>query len=107
MATKVSFHKCHYSKACKQCGYAWSENSEMPERTWQCVKCGSFRLLKYDHKIEVWDFANINIYNSWNEGYAGSKGNRPFYNHYFIMDIENYFPLYSTLQWDNLFSDLY
>lgn len=107
MATKVSFHKCHYTKACKKCGFAWSENSEMPERSWQCSQCGCYRLLKYDHKIEVWDFANIQTYRAWNEGYNGSKGNRPFYNHYFIMDIEKYFPLYDTLAWDNLFSDLY
>lgn len=101
MATQIRFHLCHYQKTCKKCGVTWTENSELPETIWKCPRCNSFKILKHNHIIEVWHFSNIENYNAWKDGW-NPKG---YYNHYIIKDIENYFHLYDTLQWDNLFTE--
>lgn len=102
MATQIRYHVCHYQKYCVKCSYYWSEHSEQPESVWNCPKCNSYNIKKRNHIIQVWKFANMERYNLWNE-----LGEKTFYNNYFINDIEDYFPLYNTLQWDNLFSELY
>lgn len=102
MATQIRFHKCHYKKICKRCSTVWQENSEMPEGLWECPNCHSPNIKKYDHVIEVWHFASMRHFNTWKE-----FGQTSFYKHYLVNDIEKYFKYYDTLQWDNLFSDVY
>lgn len=102
MATQIRYHICHYFKRCGRCKTVWKENSEMPEGLWNCPRCGSPTIKKYNHEIEVWHFPSMSHFNMWND----FKRNT-FYKHYIIKDIEKYFPLYNTLQWDNMFSDLY
>jgi len=107
MATEVRFHRCHYKKRCKHCNFAWNENNDMVEKRQQCPACGCFKLVKYNHVIEVWKFANMGKFKMWEAGFIGEKGRRPYHRHYFIYDIETYFPLYDTEQWDNLFTEYY
>lgn len=102
MATHVRYHICHYKKTCRKCGFSWNENSEMPEASYECLKCGYPNIFKHSYAIEVYCFANINAYNIWND-----FSNKTYYNHFLINDIEKYFKLYNTLQWDNLFSEFY
>lgn len=102
MATQVRFHRCHYVKSCKKCGVSWQENSDIPEPMWQCPKCASFGIKKDSHVIEVWHFPNMTAYIGWKE-----YGMNTYHKHYLVHDIENYFPLYNTLQWNNLFSEYY
>jgi len=101
MATNVRYHICHYLKSCLRCGNTWAETSESPEPRWIC-SCGSYRIKKHNHKIEVWHFAGMDMYIKWKEW-----GINTYHQHYLIDDIENYFKLYDTLQWDNLFSEFY
>lgn len=102
MATQIRYHICHYKKKCNKCGTAWQENSEMPEGLWFCPSCNSSNLKKYDHQIEVWHFPSMKHFIGWKE-----FSSKTFYKHYIIHDIEQYFHHYSTLQWENMFSDLY
>lgn len=102
MATQVRFHRCHYMKTCLDCYYWWNENSDNPEPLFACPACGSFKIKKHNHKIEVWHFPGIKAYEAWDE-----FGMSSFHRHYVINDIENYFSLYNTMQWDNMFSELY
>ncbi len=102
MAHQVRYHKCHYIKTCKKCGASWQEHSEMPEGIFTCTSCGSTQIKKHSHSIEIWKFKGIEAYTAWKDW-----NKRSFYSHYFITDIEKYFPLYNTLQWDNLFGDYY
>ena len=102
MATQIRYHLCHYVKTCKKCGMSWHENSDFPERYWQCISCGSYEIKKHGHKIEIWHFTSMASYYDWS-----FMGMNTFYKHYLVEDIEDYFPLYNTLQWDNLFSTLY
>ncbi|GAG41892.1 unnamed protein product [marine sediment metagenome] len=67
-----------------------------------CPKCSGFKAKKHSFRIEVWHFKGINDYEAWKVW-----GNETFYKHYFVNDIELYFPHYSSLQWDNLFSEYY
>lgn len=99
MATQVRYHICHWEKTCKNCHHSWAENSELPNPQWSCPVCGSYQLEKHSHQIEVWHFAGMGKYMFWKE-----FGEKTFYDHYIVSDIESYFPLYNTLQWDNLFS---
>lgn len=102
MATQVRFHICHYFKKCAKCGVTWQENSEMPEPLTMCSYCRSYNLKKFGHSIEVFHFANMESYILWSK-----MGMNTFHLRYYVRDIKQYFHLYDTLQWDNLFSDFY
>jgi len=100
MANQVRFHRCHFLKSCKDCGLTWKETNDDPEPVWKCYRCESYDIIKYDHRIEVFHFSDMKMYEAWN--FFGMKS---YHRHYFINDIEDVFPLYDTLQWDNLFSE--
>ena len=102
MATEIRYHLCHYYKTCKDCGIQWQENSNLPEVFWQCFGCKGRNIQKHGHSIEIWHFSNMTMYQNWE--FFGAKS---FYKHYMVYDIQDYFHLYKTLQWDNLFSTLY
>lgn len=102
MATNVKYHICHFVKGCNGCGAKWQENSEIPKQLYQCPFCSSWKVIKFNHQIEVWEFANMNNFISWKE-----YGMNTFFEHYIIPDIEKIFKNYNTLQWDNLFEDHY
>lgn len=102
MATNIIYVICHFMKTCELCGTTWQENSEMPEGYIICPYCASHKIFKHDHKVEVWHFPNMQLFQVWHQ-----FGQKTFYKRYFINDIEKYFPLYNTLQWDNMFSELY
>lgn len=101
MATQVRYHICHYMKTCEKCGTTWKENNETPEQRWNCPRCNSPMVKKHNHVIEIWHFANMQKYDLWK-----NMGMRTFHRHYFVNDIETYFPYYNTLQWENLISDV-
>lgn len=102
MATNVIYTICHYIKTCEICGATWQENSEMPEGYIICPMCSSHNIYKHSHKLEVWHFPNIQLFQVWHQ-----FGQKTFYKHYILNDIENYFQNYNTLQWDNMFSSMY
>jgi hypothetical protein len=102
MAHQVRYHVCHYKKNCNDCGTVWRENSAMPELIKMCPCCGSYDLLKNGHMIEIWEFSSMPEYNNWM-----AFGQETYYKHYFVRNIEQYFPLYNTLQWNNMFSEIY
>lgn len=102
MATNIVYTICHYLKTCKKCETTWQENSEMPEGYIICPVCESSEIMKHTHKLECWHFANMPLFQVWH-----SFGQNTFYKHYYINDIEDYFHLYNTLQWDNMFASMY
>jgi DNA-directed RNA polymerase subunit RPC12/RpoP len=102
MATNVIYTICHYIKTCEQCGATWKENSEMPEGYIVCPLCNDHKIFKHSHKLEVWHFPNIQLFQTWHQ-----FGQNTFYKHYIVNDIENYFQNYNTLQWDNMFGSMY
>ncbi len=102
MATNIIYCICHFLKTCENCGATWKENSEMPEGYLICPTCSSNKILKHTHNIEVWHFPNMRMFMAWHQ-----IGQRTYYKRYVVTDIEKYFPLYNTLQWDNLLSEFY
>jgi len=98
MAHQVRHHICHYVKTCKDCGYSWRETNEVPEPVNYCLNCGKEKLTKHSHVIEVHCFRGIKQFELWED----TKENC-YYRRYLIHDIEEVFPKYDTLQWDNLF----
>jgi len=100
LCTSVHYHVCHYKKTCSMCGYSWDENNEKSEPAWRCKKCNDYRIKKHSHVIEVWHFNNMRSYEYW-----AFRGVESYYRHYYVTDIEKYFPYYNTLQWDNLLSN--
>ena len=102
MAHQIRWHVCHYYKTCNKCGMTWYENSDFPEKQKLCYKCGHYAIRKHSFRIEVFHYANIGVFDAWKQ-----FGMRTHHRRYFINNIEEYFPLYNTLQWSNLFCDLY
>ncbi len=102
MATQVRYHLCHYIMTCNKCRHSWGEDSDMPEPRPNCPRCGNQDLKKHHHRIEVWCFDGISSFLAWK-----TLGQDTYYDHYMVKDIEKYFPHYDTLQWDNMFSELY
>ncbi len=107
MATQIRYHKCHYYKSCIECGLSWNETSEMAEMYMQCPRCNTRNLFKHNYMVEIWKFKSMQKYQEWDRGFLGSKGSRPYYSHYFVQNIEKYFPMYNTLQISNMFSEDY
>lgn len=100
MATQIRYHICHYVKSCTSCGSRFKETSQTPEPLKYCPLCGKPTLKKNHHVIETLHFTSIGQFNAWN-----LEGIKTYYRRYFIRDIEKYFPLYDTLQWEHLFED--
>jgi len=100
MATNIRFYVCHYLKTCKKCGFNWQENNETPEKYVYCPACGCYEIKKHTHIVECWHFKDLNHYQLWK-----LRDMETFHRHYFITDIEQYFPFYDTFQWDNLLSE--
>lgn len=101
MATQVRYHICHYRKICLKCGCKWSETNETAEKFFKCRRCKSYEIKKQQHVIEVLHFIDYAQYMNWK--FSNIKS---YYKRYYIQDIEKYFPLYDTLQWDNLITEL-
>lgn len=102
MATQIRYHICHYIKECKTCGCWWRETSEESEPSWSCRNCGSNKIKKKNHEIQVWHFKNMDVYFQWK-----MMGYKTYHANYFIHNIENFFQYYDTFQWENLFSEYY
>lgn len=102
MAVQIKYVICHYLKTCKKCGTCWQETSETPEKSWSCLRCASHHIIKNNHVIECFKFRDIDHFTAWKEQKVKS-----YYDHYFMPNIETVFTMYNTLQWDNLFSNLY
>lgn len=100
LATSVHYHICHYTRSCTKCGLHWRENNEMMDRPHICLYCGSNKLKKENFIIEKFEFENCDMLDLWID-----TGKRSYYKHYYITDIEAYFPYYDTFQWENLISE--
>jgi len=99
MATQVRHHICHYMKICSECNLEWLENTEMPETVSNCMKCGSYKLTKTNHSIEVIKFKNISDYEQWKV-----LKEKTYYSRYLIKNASKFFINYNSYQWDNMFS---
>jgi len=102
MALQVRYHVCHFMKSCINCETCWRETSETAEPMWNCPNCGSHKVKKWNHQVQIWHFKGMNEYLKWK-----LFGMNSFHACYLVKDIEKYFPLYNTLQWDNMFSEYY
>lgn len=102
MAVQIKYVICHYQKTCNRCGATWRETSEQPEKLWFCPSCSHNQVQKHSHIVEVFKFANMDMYWLWR-----TMNERSFYNHYYVPNIEEVFTHYNTLQWDNLFETFY
>ena len=102
MAHQVRYHICHYAKSCKVCGTSWREHSEVSESIYSCPRCASPDLLKHSHYLQIWFFDSMENFQAWK-----TFGATTYYKQIYVWDIEKVFSLYSTLQWDNLFSEHY
>lgn len=100
MCNLIKYHLCHYRKVCGGCGLSWREHNEMHDILPVCPRCSSRELEKRDHVIQVWCFSSMSRFHEWR-----ILGHKSYYRTYYIMDAEKYFPLYDTLQWDNMFSE--
>ena len=101
-STQVRYHICHYKKRCPSCGIRINENNEVPNPLEMCPRC-DVMMKKEDHQIEIFYFQDYDAFLMWK--YV-RKGTKTFYQHELITDIEQVFPFYDTLQWDNLLVDV-
>jgi len=100
MATKVQYHQCYFNKSCR-CGFAIREDNENPDPMFRCPYC-SAPLKKHSHTILIYHFSSMDNYETWKHYRMKS-----YYRITKINDIEDYFSYYDTLQWDDLFEDIY
>jgi len=107
MATQIRYHKCHYYKTCLDCGLTVIETSETPEKLNKCPSCLRRNFEKFNYQIEIWKFNSMNNFLLWKSGFLGTKGHRPYFNHFFITEIEKYFTMYNTKQISDMFSEYY
>lgn len=99
----IKYHLCHYLKTCTICGTTWPENNEISEPVFDCPRCKCDKIKRHSFKIEVWHFKSMDLFIKWK--YYGQKTKLTAHRHYYINDIEKYFPLYDSLTWDDLISE--
>jgi Zonular occludens toxin (Zot) len=102
LCTNVQHHLMHYIKICDDCSIAWSETSETPSIARKCLRCGSINLRKVGHRVEVFEFSSMQMYNAWK-----IFGMNCFHAHYFVHNVEEYFSEYNSWSWSNLLSSIY
>ena len=100
LATEIHYHICHYIRYCKNCSFSYQECNEDLNKPRVCPRCYSKKLGKHSFVIEKWEFEDIDKFELWL-----NRRRKTYYNHYYIVDIEKYFPYYSTFQWENLISE--
>ena len=100
LATNVQYHICHYNMQCLNCSCVYKENNESKEKIKFCIKCGCRKFKRYNFVIEKFEFENCDDLNYWI-----NTREKSYFKHYYIMDIEKYFPFYNTHQWENLISE--
>lgn len=101
LATSVYYHVCHYTIVCNNCRRRWLENNETPQKSLSCHYCGSNDMMRTNFIIYQYKFINVDKFIDWK--YFNKKS---YYERMMVEDIEIYFPLYNTLQWSNLLSEL-
>jgi len=99
--TQLRYHTCYYTAYCKNCLYQRNENSNIPEPLEICPLCMSKDISRRDFFINVKCFTSTIDYEKW----IYQSNDDFIYKEYNIIDIENYFNHYNTLQWENLFED--
>lgn len=102
MSRNIAAFRCHYVKTCADCGCYWREHSDVAEEVKLCPTCGSDGIDKTDFVVQVKYFTSISRFEDFR--FLGAKA---WYKERVISDINKSFVHYDTLQWDNLFSDLY
>ena len=100
LATSVHYHLCHYKRTCTKCKFNFWETNEVYQKPKVCPRCGHRKMDKSDFVIEKWEFESMEACD-----YFIEMGQKTYQKHYYITDIENYFPYYDTFQWENLISE--
>ena len=100
LATSVHYHIAHYQRQCRGCCYTFNEHNEINDKINICPICGNNKFKKFKFIIEKFEFENVDMCDIWIE-----TGRKTYFKHYYITDIEQYFPYYDTFQWENLISE--
>ena len=98
MANQVIYHICYWVCYCKKCNGQWQENSEMPEISYSCRRCKHPYIKKYNHIIEIIYFESPEHFTAWYE-----TKQKSYYKKQFLKNVGQYFGMYDSLQYDNLF----
>lgn len=101
LSTNVYYHVCYYDICCSECGFVYQENNETPQKAMCCLRCSSYDIKRDHFFIMQFRFRSITDFINWK--YFGKK---TYYSKLLIEDIMTYFPMYNTLQWSNLLSEL-
>ena len=100
LATSIHYHRCHYKRTCTKCNFNFWETNEVYQKPKVCPRCGHRKMDKSDFVIEKWEFDSMEACDGFIE-----FGQKTYQKHYYITDIEKYFPYYDTFQWENLISE--
>jgi hypothetical protein len=100
LATSIHYHLCHYERTCAKCNFSFWENNEVYQKPKVCPRCGNRKMTKDNFVIEKWEFDCMDALDMWIEHRA-----KTYQKHYYVTDIQKYFPHYDTFQWENLISE--
>jgi len=100
LSTSIHYHLCHYKRTCEKCNYNFWETNEVYQKPKLCPRCGWRKMIKSNFIIEKWEFDSMDNCDLWVEHKI-----KAYQKHYYITDIEKYFPHYDTFQWENLISE--
>ena len=100
LATKIEYCKMHYIKTCNKCGLQYKETNEDNIIVKKCYNCNHPHFKKSNFIIEKWEFQDTEACDFWLD-----TKQKSYFNHYYIVDISNYFKYYDTFQWEDLLSD--
>lgn len=109
LATLIQYHICHWIKECNDCHHWQQESSEESIEDYQdipmqniCINCKSKNIFKHSHIVEIHRFKEENDFLNWELNKIDNNDIS-----FAITNINEFFDLYNTLQWDNLFKGYY
>lgn len=101
MATRIQWTRSHKLRRCETCNWEMWQSNDEPVQMWRCPVCER-ETTTAKVNIELWLFDHINKFYDWYDA-----GKTSYYNHVMIYDIEQYFNLYNTKQWEDMFKGMY
>lgn len=101
LTTQIRHHTMNWLSVCVDCDSGWVENSDMAEKLKYCPVCCSADIFKKDYVLRIKFFNTLGNYDLWH-----IQCMKTYYKEIQVMDCEDYFNLYDTLQIKNFFDDI-
>ena len=99
LTNEIRYHIMNWLMTCDTCGLVLKTTSEDKEVE-NCPSCGGYQLFRHSFHLQVFTFKDFNTYLNWK-----AYGEKSYSSKYWVTDIADFFPYYSTHQMESIWED--